>query len=48
MNDKRREKIQNLLNLANDANDKESMAALAKAQQLMLEYNISEHDLFFA
>ncbi len=39
-------KIQKLLALANDANDKESMSALAKAQELMLAYGISEEQVF--
>lgn len=39
-------KIQKLLALANDANDEESMSALAKAQELMLTYGISEEQLF--
>lgn len=38
-------KIQKLLALANDANDEESQAALAKAQELMLEQKISEEDI---
>lgn len=42
----KKEKIQKLLRLANDANDSESMSALAKAQELMLEYQISENELF--
>lgn len=46
MNNKRKDKIQRLLALANDANDEESMSALAKAQELMLEYKISENDIF--
>lgn len=40
------EKIQKLLALANDASDEESMSALAKTQQLMLEYRITEEELF--
>ena len=39
-------KIQKLLALANDANDEESMSALAKAQELMLSYGISEEEVF--
>ncbi|WP_165007680.1 MULTISPECIES: DUF2786 domain-containing protein [unclassified Enterococcus] len=46
MKDKRFMKIQKLLALANDANDKESMSALAKAQELMLAYGISEEQVF--
>lgn len=46
MDNKRQQKIQKLLALANDANDEESMTALAKAQELMLEHNITEEDLF--
>lgn len=46
MTDKRLRKIKNLLDLANDANDEESKTALAKAQELMLLYNISEDDVF--
>lgn len=46
MDNKRKDKIQKLLTLANDANDEESMSALAKAQELMLEYKISENDIF--
>lgn len=44
--DKRFMKIQKLLALANDANDEESMSALAKAQELMLSYGISEEEVF--
>lgn len=39
-------KIQKLFALANDANDEESMSALAKAQELMLSYGISEEEVF--
>lgn len=46
MTDKRFVKIQKLLALANDANDEESMSALAKAQELMLSYGISEEEVF--
>ncbi|MFZ7299369.1 DUF2786 domain-containing protein [Enterococcus gallinarum] len=46
MKDKRFMKIQKLLALANDANDEESMSALAKAQELMLSYGISEEEVF--
>ncbi|MDZ5561515.1 DUF2786 domain-containing protein [Enterococcus cecorum] len=46
MSDKRFMKIQKLLALANDANDEESMSALAKAQELMLAYGVSEEQLF--
>lgn len=46
LGDKRRRKIQKLLALANDANDEESMTALAKAQELMLQHNVTEEDLF--
>ncbi|EMF0420773.1 DUF2786 domain-containing protein [Enterococcus hirae] len=46
MKDKRFMKIQKLLALANDANDKESMSALAKAQELMLAYGIAEEQVF--
>ncbi|MGT4665803.1 DUF2786 domain-containing protein [Enterococcus hirae] len=46
MMDKRFMKIQKLLALANDANDEESMSALAKAQELMLSYGISEEEVF--
>lgn len=44
--DKRFMKIQKILALANDANDEESMSALAKAQELMLSYGISEEEVF--
>lgn len=44
--DKRFMKIQKLLALANDANDEESMSALAKAQELMLSYGVSEEEVF--
>ncbi|MGX7302734.1 DUF2786 domain-containing protein [Enterococcus gilvus] len=47
MENKRQQKIQKLLALANDANDEESMTALAKAQELMLEHKITEDDLFY-
>ncbi|MGG5373495.1 DUF2786 domain-containing protein [Enterococcus sp. AZ196] len=46
MNENKIDKIQRLLALANDANDAESMVALAKAQQLMLEGNVTEEDIF--
>ncbi|WP_411372754.1 DUF2786 domain-containing protein [Enterococcus thailandicus] len=46
MNEKRKDKIKKLLALAADANDEESMSALAKAQELMLEYQITEEDIF--
>ncbi|EGP4892153.1 DUF2786 domain-containing protein [Enterococcus faecium] len=46
MTDKRKEKIQKLLALAADANDEESMSALAKAQQLMLDHNFTEDEIF--
>lgn len=46
MTDKRLRKIKNLLDLANDANDEESRTALAKAQELMLTYGISEDEVF--
>ena len=46
MKEKRFMKIQKLLALANDANDEESMSALAKAQELMLSYGISEEEVF--
>lgn len=46
MDDKAKQKIVKLLALANDANDEESMSALAKAQELMLQYNIAEEDVF--
>lgn len=46
MNENKKDKIQRLLALANDVNDAESMAALAKAQQLMLEGNITEEEIF--
>jgi hypothetical protein len=43
MNEKEKQKIQKLLVLANDASDEES---LAKAQDLMLAYEVSEDELF--
>lgn len=46
MENKRFMKIQKLLALANDANDEESMSALAKAQELMLTYGVSEEQVF--
>ncbi len=46
MADKRKEKIQKLLALAADANDEESMSALAKAQQLMIDYDFTEDEVF--
>lgn len=46
MEDKRKEKIQKLLALAADANDEESMTALAKAQQLMVDHEITEEEIF--
>ncbi|MFP8918516.1 DUF2786 domain-containing protein, partial [Enterococcus innesii] len=46
MNEKAKEKIVKLLALANDASDEESMSALAKAQELMLQHNIDESDVF--
>jgi hypothetical protein len=46
MNEKAKQKIVKLLALANDANDEESMSALAKAQELMLQHNIDESDVF--
>ncbi|MFG5480617.1 DUF2786 domain-containing protein, partial [Enterococcus faecalis] len=46
MENKRFIKIQKLLALANDANDEESMSALAKAQELMLAYGVSEEQVF--
>lgn len=45
MNEKAKQKIIKLLSLANDANDEESMSALAKAQELMLQHNIDEKDV---
>lgn len=45
MNEKIKRKIENLLALANDANDEESMTALAKAQELMLTYQITEDEI---
>ena len=38
-------KIQRLLALANDANDEESLTALTKAQQLMMDYKITEDEV---
>lgn len=46
MNEKAKQKIVKLLALANDASDEESMSALAKAQELMLQHNIDESDVF--
>lgn len=46
MDEKTKQKIVKLLALANDANDEESMSALAKAQELMLQHNIAEEDVF--
>ena len=46
MNEKAKQKIQKLLALANDASDEESMTALAKAQELMLAYQVTEDELF--
>ena len=46
MSDNLLRKIKNLLDLANDADDEESMTALAKAQELMILYNVSEDDIF--
>lgn len=46
MDEKAKKKIVKLLALANDANDEESMSALAKAQELMLQHNIDESDVF--
>ena len=46
MNEKAKKKIVKLLALANDASDEESMSALAKAQELMLQHNIDESDVF--
>ncbi|GAB2022355.1 hypothetical protein RyT2_14290 [Pseudolactococcus yaeyamensis] len=46
MSEKRLRKIKYLLVLANDADDEESRTALAKAQELMLSYGISEDDVF--
>ena len=46
MDEKAKKKIIKLLALANDANDEESMSALAKAQELMLQHNIDESDVF--
>lgn len=46
MNEKAKQKVQKLLALANDANDEESMTALAKAQELMLAYQVTEDELF--
>ena len=45
MSDNLLRKIKNLLDLANDADDEESMTALAKAQELMILYNVSEDDI---
>lgn len=46
MDEKAKQKIVKLLALANDASDEESMSALAKAQELMLQHNIDEEDVF--
>jgi hypothetical protein len=46
MKEKAKQKIVKLLALANDASDEESMSALAKAQELMLQHNIDESDVF--
>lgn len=46
MDEKAKQKIVKLLALANDASDEESMSALAKAQELMLQHNIDESDVF--
>lgn len=46
MDEKAKKKIVKLLALANDANDEESMSALAKGQELMLQHNIDESDVF--
>ncbi|MEB8418529.1 DUF2786 domain-containing protein [Enterococcus casseliflavus] len=46
MDEKAKQKIVKLLALANDANDEESMSALAKAQELMLQHNIDESEVF--
>ncbi|MDB1689575.1 DUF2786 domain-containing protein [Enterococcus casseliflavus] len=46
MNEKAKQKIVKLLALANDASDEESMSALAKAQELMLQHNIDESEVF--
>lgn len=46
MADKRKDKIKKLLALAADANDEESMSALAKAQQLMMDYALTEDEVF--
>ena len=43
MDEKAKKKIVKLLALAND---EESMSALAKAQELMLQHNIDESDVF--
>ena len=40
MDEKAKQKIVKLLALANDASDEESMSALAKAQELMIQHNI--------
>lgn len=45
MDNNKKDKIQRLLALANDANDEESRTALAKAQQLMVEYKVSEEEI---
>lgn len=46
MDEKAKQKIVKLFALANDANDEESMSALVKAQELMLQHNIDEEDVF--
>lgn len=46
MDEKAKQKIVKLLALVNDASDEESMSALAKAQELMLQHNIDESDVF--
>lgn len=46
MDEKAKQKIVKLFALANDANDEESMSALAKAQELMLQHNIDEENVF--
>lgn len=46
MDEKAKQKIVKLLALANDANDEESMSALAKAQELLIQHNIDESEVF--
>lgn len=46
MDEKVKQTIVKLLALANDDNDEESMSALAKAQELMLQQNIEESTIF--